>query len=173
VKLDAEKVRWHRDRHGWTLETAAEQAEVALGTLLRAEHGEDIRPSSGRRIARAFGVDVSELVPGPPGVVLPKAEAPSSSGQPKIEKAPQVTREQLEEQDIPASEGEISEVNQLLTDYWRQVHLGEKTSGFFPSQTEVDWHRVILLLNYVLNRPDLFGLAPQEAKEIRELVKTA
>jgi transcriptional regulator with XRE-family HTH domain len=78
VKLDADKVRWHRDRRGWTLETAAEYAEVALGTLLRAEHGEDIRPSSGRRIARAFGVDISELVPDQPGVVPPKVSAPSS-----------------------------------------------------------------------------------------------
>jgi transcriptional regulator with XRE-family HTH domain len=80
VKLDSAKVRWHRDRLGWTLDTLAEQAEVAEGTALRAEHGEDIRPSSGRRIARAFGVDISELVPEQPGVVLPKAEAPSTSG---------------------------------------------------------------------------------------------
>jgi hypothetical protein len=83
VKLDTDKVRWHRDRLGWTLDTLAEQAEVAEGTALRAEHGEDIRPSSGRRIARALGVDISELVPDKPGVVLPKAEAPSTPGQPK------------------------------------------------------------------------------------------
>jgi len=85
VKLDADKVRWHRDRRGWTLEIAAEQAEVALGTVLRAEHGEDIRPSSGRRIARAFGVDISELVPEQPGVVPPKGGAPSTSGLHKAE----------------------------------------------------------------------------------------
>jgi transcriptional regulator with XRE-family HTH domain len=83
VRLDSEKVRWHRDRLGWTLDTLAEQAEVAEGTALRAEHGEDIRPSSGRRIARAFGVDISELVPEKPGVILPKAEAPSTPGQPE------------------------------------------------------------------------------------------
>jgi transcriptional regulator with XRE-family HTH domain len=83
VKLDADKVRWQRDSRGWTLETTAENAEVALGTVLRAEHGEDIRPSSGRRIARAFDVDISELVPDRPGVVRPKASAPSTSGQPE------------------------------------------------------------------------------------------
>jgi transcriptional regulator with XRE-family HTH domain len=76
VKLDSAKMRWHRDRLGWTLDTLAEQAEVAEGTALRAEHGEDIRPSSGRRLARALGVDISELVPDQPGVVLPKAQPP-------------------------------------------------------------------------------------------------
>jgi transcriptional regulator with XRE-family HTH domain len=75
VKLDSAKMRWHRDRLGWTLDTLAEQAEVAEGTALRAEHGEDIRPSSGRRIARALGVDISELVPDQPGVVRPKEPA--------------------------------------------------------------------------------------------------
>jgi transcriptional regulator with XRE-family HTH domain len=83
MRLDGRKVRWHRDRFGWTLDTLAEQAGVAKGTLLRAEHGDDIQPRSGRRIARAFGVDISELVPEQPGVVLPKGEAPSTSGQPK------------------------------------------------------------------------------------------
>jgi transcriptional regulator with XRE-family HTH domain len=83
VKLDADKVRWQRDSRGWTLETTAKNAEVALGTVLRAEHGEDIRPSSGRRIARAFDVDISELVPDRPGMVRPKASAPSTSGQPE------------------------------------------------------------------------------------------
>ena len=76
MKLDSAKVRWHRDRLGWTLDTLAEQAEVAEGTALRAEHGEDIRPSSGRRIARALGVDISELVPDQPGVVIPKVQQP-------------------------------------------------------------------------------------------------
>ena len=83
MRLDSAKMRWHRDRLGWTLDTLAEQAEVAEGTALRAEHGEDIRPSSGRRIARAFGVDVSELVPEKPGRVKEpalsgKAEAPET-----------------------------------------------------------------------------------------------
>jgi transcriptional regulator with XRE-family HTH domain len=72
MRLDSEKVRWHRDRFGWTLDELADKAGVAKGTLLRAEHGEDIQPRSGRRIARAFGVDISELVPDKPGVVLPK-----------------------------------------------------------------------------------------------------
>jgi transcriptional regulator with XRE-family HTH domain len=78
MRLDSRKVRWHRDRFGWTLDELAEKAGVAKGTLLRAEHGEDIQPRSGRRIAQAFDVDISELVPDMPGVVPPKVRAPSS-----------------------------------------------------------------------------------------------
>jgi transcriptional regulator with XRE-family HTH domain len=81
MRLDSRKVRWHRDRFGWTLDELTDKARVAKGTLLRAEHGEDVQPRSGRRIAQAFGVDISELVPEMPGVVSPKAEAPSTSGQ--------------------------------------------------------------------------------------------
>lgn len=66
MQLDHERVRWHRDRLGWTLDTLAEKAEVAKGTVLRAEHGEDVRPSSGRRIARALGTEISDLVPDKP-----------------------------------------------------------------------------------------------------------
>jgi transcriptional regulator with XRE-family HTH domain len=69
MKLDHEKVRWHRDRLGLTLDTLGEKAEVAKGTVLRAEHGEDVRPSSGRRIARALGVEISDLIPEKPGSV--------------------------------------------------------------------------------------------------------
>jgi transcriptional regulator with XRE-family HTH domain len=81
MQLDHERVRWHRDRLGWTLDTLAEKAEVAKGTVLRAEHGEDVRPSSGRRIARALGTEISELIPDKPRRVEElagkgKAEAP-------------------------------------------------------------------------------------------------
>jgi transcriptional regulator with XRE-family HTH domain len=85
VKLDGAKVRWHRDQLGWTLDDVAEQAEVAKGTVLRAEHGEDVRPSSGRRIARAFGIEIPELSPEKPGVALAgKAEAPEEAGPRKL-----------------------------------------------------------------------------------------
>jgi len=73
MRLDSDKVRWHRDRFGWTLDELAEEAGVAKGTLLRAEHGEDIQPRSGRRIAQAFGVETKDLVPD-----FPKAERRSS-----------------------------------------------------------------------------------------------
>jgi transcriptional regulator with XRE-family HTH domain len=83
MRLDHERVRWHRDRLGWTLDTLAEKAEVAKGTVLRAEHGEDVRPSSGRRIARALGVETSDLIPDKPRrarelIGTGKADAPEA-----------------------------------------------------------------------------------------------
>jgi transcriptional regulator with XRE-family HTH domain len=88
MRLDHEMVRWHRDRLGWTLDTLAEKAEVAKGTVLRAEHGEDVRPSSGRRIARALDVEISDLIPDKPRRVgelvgAGKAEA-STTGRPRM-----------------------------------------------------------------------------------------
>jgi transcriptional regulator with XRE-family HTH domain len=88
MRLDHERVRWHRDRLGWTLDTLAEKAEVAKGTVLRAEHGEDVRPSSGRRIARALGVEISDLIPDKPRRVgepafAEKGEA-STTGRPRM-----------------------------------------------------------------------------------------
>ena len=85
MRLDHEKVRWHRDRLGWTLDTLAEEANVAKGTVLRAEHGEDVRPSSGRRIARALEVEISDLIPDKPGSVgelvgVGKGETPREAG---------------------------------------------------------------------------------------------
>jgi|SRR5215216_223534 len=84
MRLDHERVRWHRDRLGWTLDTLAEKAEVAKGTVLRAEHGEDVRPSSGRRIAKALGTEISELIPDKPERVreltAPLAEVPREAG---------------------------------------------------------------------------------------------
>ncbi len=76
MKLDGSKVRWHRDRLGWTLDVLAEKAEVAKGTVLRAEHEEDIRPGSGRRIARAFGVELPDLIPERPDTTSPKGVGP-------------------------------------------------------------------------------------------------
>ena len=78
MRLDHEKVRWHRDRLGWTLDELAEKAKVAKGTVLRAEHGEDIRPGSGRRIAQALRVEIPDLIPEKPGAISPKASAPLS-----------------------------------------------------------------------------------------------
>jgi len=92
MRLDHERVHWHRDRLGWTLETLAEKAEVAKGTVLRAEHGEDVRPGSGRRIAQALGAELSDLIPDKPGRVeelvgAGKVEAPREAGRPDEERS--------------------------------------------------------------------------------------
>ena len=155
MKLDADKVRWHRDSRGWTLETTAEKAEVALGTVLRAEHGEDIRPSSGRRIARAFGVDISELVPDRPGVTAPKAKALSSSGQPSSETPPKASKPRLEEHFDRVSAAEVEYLNWILADLWRLGLPGEKPKAHFVPE-DIDTNRVWDFLNFVLTTPGIF-----------------
>jgi transcriptional regulator with XRE-family HTH domain len=127
VKLDGAKVRWHRDQLGWTLDDVAEQAEVAKGTVLRAEHGEDVRPSSGRRIARAFGIDIPELSPEKPGVALSgKAEAPREAGPTLLDKALDAVRHD-EEKDLHAqarlgaSEGMMQPTFNYKEDKFRAV----------------------------------------------------
>jgi transcriptional regulator with XRE-family HTH domain len=68
VKLDGDKVQWARERLGYSMETTAEVAGVAKNSVLRAEHGGDIRPVTARKLAGALGLRVEEL--------LPKAQAP-------------------------------------------------------------------------------------------------
>jgi transcriptional regulator with XRE-family HTH domain len=155
VKLDADKVRWHRDSRGWTLETTAEKAEVALGTILRAEHGEDIRPSSGRRIARAFGINISELVPDKPGVTIPKGEAPSTPGPHRTETPPKASKERLEEYFDRVSDAEVAYLNDTLADFWRLAQPGEKPRAHFGPE-DVDTERVWGFLNKALTTPNMF-----------------
>jgi transcriptional regulator with XRE-family HTH domain len=138
VKLDSSKMRWHRDRLGWTLDTLAEQAEVAEGTALRAEHGEDIRPSSGRRIARALGVDISELVPEKPGVVLPKAEAPSTSGQPNKEEEDPLHEGDLFDVVYPA----VLQIHKEEAQQWARAHeaIGIPQTRFARAENDLMAH---------------------------------
>jgi transcriptional regulator with XRE-family HTH domain len=71
VKLDAKRVVEARERLGLAQEELATRAEVSPNTVLRVEHGLDIRPITARRIARGLGLEVGDL--------YPKAEAPPSS----------------------------------------------------------------------------------------------
>lgn len=62
MKLDRDKVIRAREMVGYGIETVAEEAGVAKNSVLRAEHGGDIRPSTARKIAAALGVRVADLI---------------------------------------------------------------------------------------------------------------
>jgi len=66
-------MRRARDRLGLSMEMVGEKAEVSKNSVLRAEHGDDIRPVTARRIAQALGLDVADLVE---ELAVPKVEAP-------------------------------------------------------------------------------------------------
>jgi transcriptional regulator with XRE-family HTH domain len=73
VKLDRDNLIRARERLGYSIETVAEEAGIAKNSVLRAEHGEDIRPLTARKIATALGVEVADLYA---GANDPKGEAP-------------------------------------------------------------------------------------------------
>jgi transcriptional regulator with XRE-family HTH domain len=77
VKLDGERVRDRRERLTIPIREACERSGVALNTWVRAEHGEEIRLSSARRIAEVLGVE--------PGYLMGEPEAPKVTASPTPE----------------------------------------------------------------------------------------
>jgi transcriptional regulator with XRE-family HTH domain len=63
LKLDQDRVRGTRERLGLTLAMVAQRAGTSKNTVLSAEHGADIRPTTARKIAAALGVEIVELLP--------------------------------------------------------------------------------------------------------------
>jgi transcriptional regulator with XRE-family HTH domain len=63
VKLNPERVLWARESRGYSIETTAAKAGMSHNSVMRAERGEEIRPSTARRLAEALGVEVSDLYP--------------------------------------------------------------------------------------------------------------
>jgi transcriptional regulator with XRE-family HTH domain len=68
LRLAGGRVREGRERLALSIEDASTKASVSPHTWVRAEHGDEIRPSSARRIAEALGVEPAQLMeePTPP-----------------------------------------------------------------------------------------------------------
>ncbi len=62
MKLDRSKLIRAREMLGYSLEKTAEEAGVSKNSVLRAEHEEDIRPLTARKIAGALGARVADLL---------------------------------------------------------------------------------------------------------------
>ena len=63
LKLDRDKLIRAREMLGYGIETTAGAAGVSKNSVLRAEHEEDIRPVTARKIAAALEVEVRDLLP--------------------------------------------------------------------------------------------------------------
>ena len=74
MKLDGTRVREERERLALSIENASAKAQVSAHTWVRAEHGEELRPSSVRRIAEALGAEPGQLMG---GATAPKAPSRS------------------------------------------------------------------------------------------------
>jgi DNA-binding XRE family transcriptional regulator len=62
LKLDRDKLIRAREMLGYGIETTAQEAGVSKNSVLRAEHEEDIRPVTARKIAAALDVRVADLL---------------------------------------------------------------------------------------------------------------
>ena len=62
MRLDEDTVRGTRERLGLTLAMVARRAGTSKNTVMSAEHGADIRPTTARKIAEALGVDITDLL---------------------------------------------------------------------------------------------------------------
>lgn len=74
MKLDAREVVEARERLGLTQEELAARAEVSENTVLRAEHGLEVRPVTARRLARGLGLEVADLYPKADALASPPKE---------------------------------------------------------------------------------------------------
>lgn len=62
MKLDRDKLIRAREMLGYGIELTAQEAGVSKNSVLRAEHEEDIRPVTARKIAAALDVRVADLI---------------------------------------------------------------------------------------------------------------
>lgn len=65
MKLDGKRMRYARYRLGCSLDMVGERSGISKNTARRAERGEEVRPSTARKIAAGLGVEVSDLIKGP------------------------------------------------------------------------------------------------------------
>lgn len=65
LKLDRRKLQYARDRLGYSLDMVGEKSRTSKNTVRRAEHEQEIRPGTARKIAAGLGVEVSDLIRDP------------------------------------------------------------------------------------------------------------
>jgi transcriptional regulator with XRE-family HTH domain len=77
--VKAPRLKEWREARGETQVTLGERAGVSQHTILRIEHGEELRPPTARKLADALGVDITDLLASPPAAQLAgKAEPPAT-----------------------------------------------------------------------------------------------
>jgi transcriptional regulator with XRE-family HTH domain len=152
----ARKLRVLRAERGITLQEAEELTGVTRETLGALEHGQrGAYTNTLQKIAEGYGTTVEDLVK--EELAVPLTEAPETG-------PPQVSREELAAQDIPATDHEVGEVNHTIADCWRLVR-GGKPIAYFPPD-DVDPRRVGMLIDLVLGAPSI--VTPEAAGVVRE-----
>ena len=122
MKLDGPRVREERERLALSIEDVSEKARVSPHTWIRAEHGDEIRPSSVRRIAEYLGVEPDQLMESPP---VPLAQAPSASPKETTGAKPEETIVPLEAQKVSSDMPEPTVITVPVEDMRRVLRLIE------------------------------------------------
>jgi len=147
LKLDRDKLIRAREMLGYGIELTAQEAGVSKNSVLRAEHEEDIRPVTARKIAAALGVRVADLI-GESETL--KVEAPL---EPSFENA-------LEEERREAIYGSWLAFANLYADRWeRRLEAGDFDLGSIYEFVRVSEDVMDVLRE--LNRAEVAELPPQ------------
>lgn len=135
MKLEGERVREGRERLALSIENASEKARVSPHTWVRAEHGDEIRPSSARRVAEALGAEPGQLMEGPAlvGIMGEQGFGEEGLSAPKVPKVSDLTvgREPAKEGgdfwrvEFWAPVSERTAVYEWMT-YWVPALIGER-----------------------------------------------
>lgn len=118
MKLDGERVRERRERLALSMELASSKARVSPNTWVRAEHGDEIRPSSVRRIAEALEVEPGQLM-----------EEPALSGKVGASPSPVVEEKRRPERGAEREEAAELLAEQLASDFGRYPEFLETTDA--------------------------------------------
>jgi putative transcriptional regulator len=160
VALKLPRLKEVREGRGWSQKKLAEESGVSRDSISNYETGHrEAWPATAKKLADALDVEIADLrEPTRELVVAGKAEAPPPG-------PPQVTREELAAQGIPATDPEVEELNYTIADLWRLVAGGAKPRAFFRHE-DVDKTRVWMLMDLILETPNI--VTPEDAGIVRQ-----
>lgn len=119
MRLVGEQVRERRERLALSIEDVCAKAGVSPHTWVRAEHSEEIRPSSARRIASVLGVEPSQLMEEP--------ASPKKAGAPP---PPPETSEEERREELRETQELVLEARDLLEDLAETYRPGDDRERF-------------------------------------------
>jgi DNA-binding XRE family transcriptional regulator len=178
LKLDRTKLQRARELLGYGIETTAEKAGVSKNSVLRAEHEEDIRPVTARKIAAALKVEVRDLLP------LEQEQLPDfgEAVLTRLQRSPRDEQlhtfyEQIKSLDSQALADRLEQVREQYTRVhaeWKRAAKKDATSQAalsLASQADIlsGFTLMVSLQRRIVENPD----ASSASKQLRELVGAA
>ncbi len=164
MKLDEHKVRGTRERRGLTLAMVAQRAGTSKNTVLSAEHGADIRPTTARKIAEALNVEIDDLLleqAHPLGQAPPSNQPPLFNGGPEERRALEALDTHLDRLEEALDRGELDEV--LLTVHRYIIALVGPMLQILARDNPEEGRRLVSLGRRVLDETRRLGVEEDTA----------